>query len=133
MHECKENKSSIFKLLSKKMKYLSNSYISIGFSGRGPNFAVSFMVTPEIILLMLTWKIRTRLKRDGGGGILERLSTKMLLWDKYFYSKLYVTENIGMCHNKSVKKLSLTTTITIALSYQVRLVTWITRNAVGLG
>lgn len=29
-----------------KIKYLSNSYISIGFSGRGPNFEVSFTLKP---------------------------------------------------------------------------------------
>jgi hypothetical protein len=38
------------------MKYLSNSYISMGFSGRAPTFDVSFTVRPETALLILTRK-----------------------------------------------------------------------------
>jgi len=38
------------------MKYLSNSYISMGFSGRVPIFDVSFTVIPETALLVLTRK-----------------------------------------------------------------------------
>lgn len=38
------------------MKYLSNSYISMGFAGRAPTFDVSFTVMPETTLLMLIRK-----------------------------------------------------------------------------
>lgn len=59
-------------------KYLSNSYISMGFSGRAPSFDVSFTVMPETTSLTLKKEHRTRIKIKNADK-----EEKILTWDMW--------------------------------------------------